>query len=173
MPEDELIEIGRLQRPWGLKGELGFVPAGDQPFSFWRTLERVWLEQSPQPTAVAAWRQDGGGRIFLRFAGVETPEAAKRYSGRTLFLPAGMLPPPAPGEYYTFQLIGLVARREDGSLLGEVIEVEEGYRGANDNLVLRTTDDGELTVPFIAEYVLRVEPAAGELVLRLPESEEA
>jgi len=61
------------------------------------------------------------------------------------------LPEPEPGEYYAFQLVGLVVEEAGGRILGNVEEVAPGV--ANDVLEL----DSGLALPMVEACVREVD----------------
>ena len=177
-PEDELILLGRLGRPWGLRGELLFHPENSGGLPFHRKISRVRLEGAPEPVTVDSWRTDGSGRLYLRLAGIETPEGAGTFAGRSVYVFPDELPKRgSPGKngadfWYVFQLVGLAACYPDGAAAGRIVDVEPGAGGANDVLVIETPGGGELLVPFVRAVVLAVDPVDGKVILRRMEEEE-
>jgi 16S rRNA processing protein RimM len=77
------------------------------------------------------------------------------------------LKPPADGEYFQGDLVGLEAVDESGRILGKIEEVWN--TGPVPNLVIRSVEVGELLVPFADDFVRSVDLAAGRVVLRPPE----
>lgn len=68
------------------------------------------------------------------------------------------LPPPEPGAFYIFQLVGLEVE-EDGRIVGRVRDVAPGP--ANDNLEL---EDGTL-VPLVEDAIVKVDLEQGRIHL--------
>ena len=72
------------------------------------------------------------------------------------------------GVYYLYQIIGLTATLEDGEEIGQVTDISR--TGSNDIYVVCTPDGSELLVPAISDAVLKIDLAAGRIVVRvLPE----
>ena len=69
------------------------------------------------------------------------------------------LPPPAEGEYYAFQLVGLEVEEEGGRTLGRVTEVAPGV--ANDVLEV----EGRLLLPLVGECVRDIDLEAGRITV--------
>ena len=142
------VPIGRVGRPHGLDGAFVVEGASDD--------ERRWLVGATlfadgAPATVELSRRVGGGRRAIRL-----DRAVPR--GAVLTIPVADLPPPDPGSYYAFQLVGLAVVDERGQCLGRVVEVYPG--AANDNVEL---DDGRL-VPLIEDAVRVVDLDAGRIV---------
>ena len=68
-------------------------------------------------------RPDKGGAI-ARFKEIADRSAAEKARGTELTIPRSALPPLAEGEYYHHDLIGLPVVASDGTLLGEVVQVD-------------------------------------------------
>ncbi|MBD3372130.1 MAG: 16S rRNA processing protein RimM [Candidatus Coatesbacteria bacterium] len=168
-----LVEIGRLGRPWGLKGELLFRAYNDGGLEFYKRFRTLRLEGRGKPRTVKidSWRVDGGGRLYVRPVGCASPEEARRYSNSTASVPAGELPDPAPGDYYVYQLLGCRVVDEDGTELGVLDALEEGVGGAND--VMTVVGEQTLLIPFIRRFVKRIDLEQRLIVVDPPEIVEA
>jgi 16S rRNA processing protein RimM len=79
--------------------------------------------------------------------------------GAALVVARAALPPPAPDEYYVFQLVGLDVERTDGTRLGSVAGVEPGV--ANDVLQL----DTGLLLPLVGACVREVDLETRRIVV--------
>jgi len=169
---DNLIEVGRLRRPWGLKGELLVAPTNDGGLRFYSRFKTIWLADEETPRNGVSWRQDKGGKLYLKLPNITTPEAAKAFSDRTFFVPLDQLPTLPEGDFYLHQLTNLRAEDEAGQTLGEVSDVIPGAGGANAIIVLKQPDGEERLLPFISEIVCEVDIFSKRIVLRLPEEVE-
>ena len=74
---------------------------------------------------------------------------------------------PPPGSYYHYQIIDMDVLAEDGSSLGQVVQVLQ--TGSNDVYVVRNGQGNETLVPALADVLLEVDPERGRMVVRLPE----
>jgi 16S rRNA processing protein RimM len=79
--------------------------------------------------------------------------------GATLEVPRTDLPPPEPGAFYVFQLVGLEVVEDGGRELGRVADVAPGV--ANDVLEL----DSGLALPLVEDCVREVDLDAGRIVV--------
>jgi len=70
-----------------------------------------------------------------------------------------VLPPPAEGSFYVFQLVGLEVAEEGGAVLGRVADVAPGL--ANDVLEL----DSGLALPLVEDCVQKVDLEAGRILV--------
>jgi 16S rRNA processing protein RimM len=104
---------------------------------------------------------------LVSLAGVTSRSAAEAFKGATVLVHREDLPPPAEGEWFQGDLVGLEARTPDGAPLGRVTEVWN--TGPVPNLVIEGAGLEPLVVPFIDEFVPEVDVKAGVLVVRPPE----
>ena len=163
-----LLEFGYVARAHGIHGEIAiraFDP-GSQTLDEVERLrvrtrsgeERELRIESLRPTP----KED-----ILAIEGVETREAAEALVGGTVFVYREDLEPPAEGEYFQGDLVGLTAVDEAGQELGKVVEIWN--TGEVPNIVIRAEGKPELVVPFADEFVPTVDVPGGKLVIRPPE----
>jgi 16S rRNA processing protein RimM len=161
----EPVLLGRLGRAWGLRGEMVFRPESDGGLPFHRQLTTLIVEGVDETLEAEGWRIDGSGRLYVRLAGIDTPEKARVLSGRPVYISPARLPETEEGVWYVYQLVGLNVLYTDGTEVGRVVDVEPGVGGANDVLVVETPDGGECLYPFIERVVVSVDIEGGKVVL--------
>lgn len=132
--------IGRVGRPHGLQGAFVVDDASDDPARF-AVGATVLLDGEP---AVVEERKRAGGRLVVRL-----DRTAAR--GASLEIRRDQLPPPADGEFYVLQLVGLDVVEDGGRALGRVRDVVPAP--ANDVLEL---EDGRV-LPMVEDCVLEVD----------------
>jgi 16S rRNA processing protein RimM len=140
--------VGRVGRPHGLDGAFVVERASDDEHRF-AVGARLLVDD--QPAEVILRRRVGGGRLAVK---LDRPVER----GQTLAVPRAELPPPQPGAYYIFQLVGLPVV-EEGRVVGRVRDVLPG--AANDNLEL---EDGTL-VPLVEDAIAKVDLEQGRILL--------
>jgi 16S rRNA processing protein RimM len=147
------LEVGRVAKAHGLRGEVAVVPISNQPARF-ETGSQLWAGE--RALVVAGSRPHQGGYL-LRFAGIDDRTAAEALRGVVL---AADTPGPAPaGEVWVHELIGAEVRDRAGTRLGRVVAVEANP--AHDLLVL---DRGTL-IPM----VFVVETSDDVVIVELPD----
>jgi 16S rRNA processing protein RimM len=104
---------------------------------------------------------------LVTLAGVTSRSSADELRGATVLVHREDLPPPAEGEWFQGDLVGLEARTPEGTPLGKVTEVWN--TGPVPVLVLEGAGPEPLMVPFVDEFVPKVDLQAGVLVVRPPE----
>lgn len=142
------VSVGRVGKPHGIAGAFVVENASDAPERF--AVGAVLHVGGERAEVVESKR--AGGRPVIRL----DREAAR---GAALEVDRDALPPPKPGEYYVFQLVGLDVEGADGTRLGQVTTVEPGV--ANDVLEL----DSGLLLPLVEACVREVDLEARRIVV--------
>lgn len=166
-----MIRIGIVARPHGLRGGVVVTldnPASDSLFS----ARYLHLGQPAKEPVRYEIRQVGPGRRgqqIVSLAGVSTPEAVDALRGWEVLLEEGQLPPLGEREYWFRDLLGLRAEAEDGTELGEVVEVVDTAEVP----VLVVRGEAERFVPFSDPFVIEVKLDAGRIRVAPPEELES
>ena len=148
MSGNDLVAVGRVGKSHGLDGSFVVENASEAEERF-RVGAELIVEN--QPAKIVAARQ-ARGRPVIRLD-------RRVPRGAALEVRRDSLAPPPEDEYYVFQLVGLRAEGEDGSVLGTVSDVSPGL--ANDVLEL----DSGLFLPMVEDCILEVDLAAGRIVI--------
>lgn len=165
--DDPLVAIGVVVRPHGRHGEVVVEPWSDRPERFPTLREAYAVGIAPVPERVRVERARPHKRRFvLKLAGVDSIDDAERYRGAELKIEAAELAPLPAGAYYHHELIGSRACDAGGETVGEVRAIVE--TGAVPVLSIDTVD-GELLLPLIERFVTRVDTAAREVTVVVPE----
>ncbi|HEY5606974.1 MAG TPA: ribosome maturation factor RimM [Alphaproteobacteria bacterium] len=103
------------------------------------------------------------GAVRARIDGVADRNAAEALKGTRLFVDRDKLPEPEADEFYQADLVGLAARRADGTPVGRIVAVQNF--GAGDALEIAPDAGGTFYVPFTADAVPEVDIAGGRVVV--------
>ena len=163
MPASEIIVLGRLVEPYGVRGWMHLQIYGDDPLS-WKNLP-VWQvgkeSGSWQGYELQGLKAHGDGFV-VAFAGVADRTAAEAMKGMLVGAPRAALPAVPEDEFYWADLVGLKVVNQAGESLGKVVGLIE--TGANAVLRVVDTDAAEPVerlLPFVAAVVGKVDVAAG------------
>lgn len=123
---DELVTIGMIEKPFGVRGEVRVRSLSDVPGRF-EGLTAVTLEAPSGKTVAATVRSVRAmhGAYVLGLDACSTPEGAAMFRGWTVKIRQGSAPPLPKGQYYEYELIGLSVRDESGHELGTLAEILE------------------------------------------------
>ena len=152
MSESSRLEVGRIGRAHGLRGEVSVTLSSDRPE---RLTAGSVLYADARPLVVESARPHAG-RWLVCFEGVGDRTAAEALLGVVL---SGDALPTEAGELWVHELIGAEVRDRGGHGLGRVLAVEANP--ASDLLVL----DGDVLVPM----AFVVEQGPGFVVVDPPE----
>ena len=162
----ETVAVGRVLRPHGVRGEVSVEVLSDVPdrFKVGSRVTGVRKGAPPVVLTVAASRAHKGGAIVL-FEGWDGRDRAEELRGLDLEIPRTEVPKAKSGTYYQFELLGCLCR-DRGQELGRVVEVLEDGGG----LMLIVEGGGRrVPVPFVKEFLTKVDVEVGEIDLALPE----
>lgn len=165
MSDDDLT-IGRIGPARGVRGDVFVQPWTDAPEERFAVGTAVRTDPAGAGPLTVESMAFAGGKLVVRFAGVEDRAAAQALRGTRLVIGAHERPPlEDPEEFYDSDLIGLAARTVDGTALGPVVDVL--HAGAATYLVLEVAGAQRL-VPFVAAVVPSVDVRGGTVAIDPP-----
>ena len=165
--QPRFLVIGQIARPHGVRGELRADIHTGVPERFtW--LQEVYLaldnqEPKPEPYGVEAVRFHQG-QVLIKLATVDDRDEAETLRRYWLMVPEEEAIPLAEGEYFLYQLIGLVVYSDEEVHLGELVEVIE--TGANNVFVVRGPER-EILIPDTDEVVKAIDFERGRVTVHL------
>jgi 16S rRNA processing protein RimM len=176
--EPAWVLVARLIRPHGRRGELIAEILTDFPERFH---ERTRLFLIP-PERVGSRPREVvvenfwflRSRMVMKFRGVDSINEAEALRGFEVAIPAEERAPLGAGSVYVSDLIGcrVVDLNRNGAEVGEIVDVDRDS-SSTELLVVRRSErregDEELLVPFVTEYLVRVDAANRQVEMRLPE----
>ena len=169
MSGDDLVVIGEVTRPHGVRGDVRVILQTDRPERFDGLREcLLWdpVTDARTRARIRSVRRQGDDAVLLSLAGYDTPEAARVLMGRLIALPRAQAVPAPPGHAYPWQLAGCRVELEDGRVVGELRGVEPSP--AHDLWVVRGPAREHL-IPAVPEIVLEVDLDAKRVVIRPPQ----
>ena len=169
-PSDELVLVGRVRRPHGVRGAVVVESLTDNA-ERWAAGSRLLAggtadgSLEPGATLTVEHAQEHGAAMLVSFEGVEGREAAEALRGVELSVSRRDVPPAEDGTWYEFQLVGCRCHDAAAGDLGEVVDLVEDGGG-----LLLVVDDGlrRLPVPFVAAFLVKVDLDAGRIDVDLP-----
>jgi 16S rRNA processing protein RimM len=163
---EELVEIGIVVKPWGVRGEVKIRVTSDLPGRF-HGLSTVWLDGGtggPVSYRIETVK-DLKGAVAVKLAGIDTPEQAELLRGATAGVPASQRPALDEGSWYIDELVGLEVVDETGRRIGTLKAV---WQGAAQDVFEVATAAEPLLLPAVAAFILKVDPEVGRIVVRVP-----
>jgi len=167
IPWDDMVLVGRIGRPHGLKGQVVVNPETDfaeerfvEGATFWTRSDR-----GEEALVITSARLQGT-RPIVGFDGFARIEDVERLAGLELRISEELLRPLAAGTYYQHQLIGCVVETGAGKRIGEVARVEGGAAGS---LLAIDGPRGEVLIPLAEEICTNVDVKARRITIEPPD----
>ncbi|MGE3976788.1 MAG: ribosome maturation factor RimM [Nitrospira sp.] len=159
------MTVGRIERPFGVKGEVKVRPLSDVPgrFEGLKAVSLLGRNGQTLETSVTHVRRVGAGFI-LGLIGLTTPEDASLWRGGFIQTIRGSVPKLPDGQYYECDLIGLAVSTEEGQPIGVLEEIWD--LPGNPLFVVRQGAK-EILIPAANELVITVDLTARKMIVRL------
>jgi 16S rRNA processing protein RimM len=167
--EAELVLVARVAKPRGVRGEVAADLLTDFPERFKGLTEVTAVFPGGRRERLGLeghWFH--GGRVILKLAGYDSPEAAAALAGCVLGVPESEAVALEEGEFYDWQLEGCRAETVGGRQLGTVREVLH-TGGEAPVLVIRDDTGAEHLVPLAVSICVEIDVAAKLIRVDAPE----
>lgn len=161
--QSELVTIGKIERTFGVRGEVRVRSLSDVPGRF-EGLKAVTLV-SPNGNVLATkvtHVRSGSDSYIVGLEAFSNPEDAAAFRGGFVQIPRQQSPALPDGQYYESDLIGMTVQDEDGLQLGTV---EEIWNLPSHHVLVVRQQDKQLLVPATKRAVASVN--IGERVLTI------
>lgn len=163
----EFITIGKVANAHGVRGDLKIFPTTDDINRF-KGLKRVYIEHKGKISEIHIQGvKFNKNLVLLQVEEFNTKEEAIALRTASVMVPMEEAVKLGKNENFIFQLMGLEAREEDGTVHGKVINVLQS--GGHDVYVI---DDGSkhgLMIPATLAFVPEVNVEEGYMTIRLIE----
>ena len=154
----EFLIVGRILAPWGIKGEVKVEVITDFPERF---APRNLVYINSHPFEIESCRPHKQF-LVLKLAAIDSVEVAEQLRDCDLTITRAELPELPEGQYYTFQLIGLVVVTTDGESLGQVADI---MTTAGNDVYIVEGKRGEILIPAIEDVVKSIDLKKGTITI--------
>lgn len=148
---DQMVIVGRIARPQGIRGEVIIDASTDFPDERFGEGQSVIVRRGAEAETltVAEFRMHGG-RPVVRFDGTASMDDAEKLRGLEMRVPEASLAALPEGMWYHHELLGCRVRTKDGRDVGTVISIQ----GPTERSILEVDGPGGLAlIPLAAEFV--------------------
>lgn len=166
--------VAKLIRPHGRRGELVAEILTDFPERFHERSRLYLIPTARVGTSAREMRLENfwflRSRIVLKFQGIDSINDAEALRGYSVAIPRAERAPLETGSIYVSDLIGcrVVDLNRSGADVGEIIDVDRGT-SSTELLVVKRRREEDALIPFVREYLVRVDVANRLVEMRLPE----
>lgn len=162
---EQLLQVGVITQPHGVRGEVKVFPTTDDPVRF-KKLKKVILDTGKEKLDlevehVKFFKQF----VIVKFKEFDNINDIERYKRCPLLVTRKNAVPLEEDEYFVADMIGMKVITEDGTEFGTLSDVME--TGANDVYVIDSKEHGEVLMPAIKECVLNVDMESGIITVHL------
>lgn len=157
-----LIEIGRVVKAHGIRGELKVLLHWERSDSLEHVGEVVVGRDASARTFRIRAARPADRAVLLALVGVDDRDAAESLRGEPVSVRREALPPLADGEYYLCDLVGAAVVSPEGPV-GQVVEVR--VHPSVDTLVVKAPDGSLLEQPLSEPWIVAVDVAAKRVEL--------
>ncbi|MBD3233898.1 MAG: 16S rRNA processing protein RimM [candidate division Zixibacteria bacterium] len=161
------IIIGTISKTHGVKGEVIIINRSRWYQPFFEINEVTAHKDGAQSTLSIEKIRESGGKLKVKFSGIDDPETAAFYRGAELKIPIESLPELPDNEYYAFEIEGFEVYQINGVLLGKVADVIN--IPANDIIVVESEKREEVLIPASKELVKEINLTDRKIIVELLE----
>jgi len=159
-----LVEVGRLIKAHGIKGELIVESLTDFPEL--RFANGAKLHTDTNQTFTVERCASHSGRLLIKLVEITDRTQAENLAKVVLFAEVAKDDlPPEKGKYFDRQLIGLLVAKLDGAVIGKV---EDVVHLAKQDLLIVNSFGKEVLIPFVDEIVPEIDLEQGLIRINPP-----
>lgn len=160
-----LVVVGRIGRPHGVRGAVSIEVRTDEPDRRFAVGARLLTDTGRELTVTSStWHS---GRLLVTFEGYDDRTAIESLRNQLLSVDRPEDEQPEdPEEFYDSALVGCEVVDSTGAVVGTVQDV--AHLPSQDMLVV-TSDEREVLIPFIEQFVPSVDVRGKRIVVTPPE----
>lgn len=159
---NDLIEIGQVAKPQGLKGFIKINPFTDDMQKF-ENYKRVFIKNIEYKIEDLRYNKN---QVIIKLKGIDTVEEAEKLRNLYLYIDKSDLAELPEDSYYIVDLIGLeVFNEENNELLGKIEDVFP--TGSNDVYVVRSEIGKQILLPAIKDVIKDVNIKDKKMIVKL------
>ena len=163
---EDMLRIGVVTSPHGVKGELKVYPTTDDPDRF-KQIKSLVVE-----TASGSFPMDVEGvkyfknMVILKLSGIHSMNEAELYRNADLLILRSQSAPLGENEYFIGDLLQMDVFLQDGTRYGTLTDVLK-TSGANDVYEITRLDGKTVLIPMIREVVKAVDVSGRRMTIDL------
>lgn len=166
---DDLVKIGKFEKPHGIKGEISFSFSNDIFDEGESEFLICEMDGIPVPFQMESYRFNSASRAFMKLVGVDTDEQAKLFSNSDVYYHKKYIPEEtvkADISSWDF-FIGFTLCDENSGMTGVISDVDETT--INTLFVIEKEDGRELLIPASENLILDINIEQKIIRMHLPD----
>jgi 16S rRNA processing protein RimM len=160
----EKFIIGLAGAPFGIKGFVKIHPLSGEIEHLLKLKSVVVSKDGKERTLQIEESAPSLPDVIMRFAGIDSPEAAKTLNSAQLIAGREQATPLKKGEFYIEDLKGLLVTAETGETIGNITDIIEG--GGGELAEIKLSNGEKRLIPFRKEFFSEISPEKGRVVLQ-------
>jgi 16S rRNA processing protein RimM len=164
---EDLVKIGRFNKPHGIRGELSFSLTGrwcddaENPF-FICELDGIFV-----PFRLEEYRFTSGSAALIRLKTIDSDRKARRLANHEVYFPKNQIPASPEDELYAWDYLpGFTETDEKMGKIGIISEIDDSTLNT---LFIVQRGEEEVLIPAVEEMISRVDEAGQTIYVILPE----
>ncbi|MBN2323930.1 MAG: 16S rRNA processing protein RimM [Spirochaetes bacterium] len=162
--KEEYLIVGRVTRPFGIKGEVRVLPITDDPTRY-IGMDSVFIGEEGKKRRIGLEYAKVCPRyVIVKLEGYDTVEDADRLKDELLYVARDEAVTLDEGSYYHYDLNGCTVVTSEGKTVGTVFDIQN--MGSCDVYFIRAEADGkEYLVPAIHDVVKTIDISEKRIVI--------
>jgi len=160
---NELIKLGKITAPVGIKGELRVYPYIDDMTRF-SDIKELVCDGKDFSIEKARYQKD---LVILKFIGINDRNSAENLRNKELFIKRKNLWNLPENYYFIEDLLNMNVFDEKENLIGTLISVDK--KPAQDLYLIKTTSNREFYLPAVKEFIKKIDVEKHFMVVKLIE----
>ena len=164
--EPVFFQIGKMQKPHGIKGEIKLFLSINFPLDL-AVGSYIYIGPQHDRYKIAS-KRGHGNPLIISLDNIETRESVRLLSNKKIFIQEGHLPKLKEGDFFYSEIVGMDVRDEKGVKLGRIREILP--TGSNDVYIMESIIEGQETlIPAIVSVILSIDKEENLMIVCLPE----
>ena len=163
----EIIQVGRTQKPYGIKGEINILFNKGEYAELDSEYYFLMIENIPVPFFIEdfTFTTDVGARV--KFEGINDEKDASKYTNLAVYMPREMvIEHEDSGTISWSYFVGYKVIRVDGKLIGEIRSVDES---TINTLFVLQKEEKEILIPATEDFITAIDERGKIIEMNLPE----
>lgn len=159
----DFLIIGRIVRPFGMKGEVKLLPTTDHIDRF-QGIDFVYLNRTGQYEKVEVENaRIVKNAVILKLVNVATRDDAEKLRSSTVYIDREHAAPIDDSSHYYYDILGCTVKTMQGDIIGKVFDIQNA--GSCDVYCVRpqNSPDGEVLIPAVRDIVKNIDTIKKEI----------